>query len=83
VPRWSSEDVKFWDVYEESEGPWNIRHSNYNNKIKRQSAMLKLTGELLKRNVAVESVEVLRKKIKSIKTCTGKSLGKSEKKTVE
>jgi len=29
--------------------------------------MLKLMGELLKRNVAVESVEVLRKKIKSIK----------------
>jgi hypothetical protein len=31
--------------------------------MKRDSAMLKLMGELLKRNVAVESVEVLRKKI--------------------
>jgi hypothetical protein len=32
-------------------------------------------GELLKRNLAVESVEVMRKKLKSIKkTCTGKSL---------
>jgi len=29
--------------------------------------MLKLMGELLKRNMAVESVEVLRKEIKSIK----------------
>jgi hypothetical protein len=68
VSKWSSEDVvKFWDVYEESEGLWNIRHSDYNNKIKRDSAMLKLMGKLLKRNVAVESVEVLRKKIKSIK----------------
>jgi hypothetical protein len=36
-------------------------------KLIRDSAMLKLMGELLKRNVAVESVEVLRKKIKSIK----------------
>ena len=62
------------DVYEESEGLWNIRHSDYNYKIKRDNAMLKLMGQLLKRNVAVESLEVLRKKIKSIKTCTGKSL---------
>ena len=47
------------DVYEECEGLWNIRHSDYNNKIKRDSAVLKPMGELLKRNVAVESVEVL------------------------
>jgi len=60
VSKWSSEVViKFLDVYKESEGFWNIRHSNYNNKIKRDSAVLKLMGELLKRNVAVESVEVL------------------------
>ena len=39
-PKWSSEDVvKFLDVYEESEDFWNIRHSDYNNKIKRDSAM--------------------------------------------
>ena len=63
----NSEDVKFLDVYEESEGLWNTRHSDYNNKIKRYSAMLKLMGELLKRNMADESVEDLRKKIKSIK----------------
>jgi hypothetical protein len=73
--KWSSEDVvKFLDVYEDFEGIWNIRHSDYNNNIKRDSAMLKLMGELLKRDVGVESVEVLRKKVKSIKTCTGKSL---------
>ena len=59
VSKWSSKDVKFLDVFEESEGLWNIRHSDYNNKMKRDSAMLKLMGELLKRNVAVESVEVL------------------------
>jgi hypothetical protein len=48
LSKWSSEDVvKFLDVYEESEGLWNIRHSDYNNKIKRDSAMLKLMGELL------------------------------------
>ena len=64
VSNWNSEDVvRFLDVNEESEGLWNIRHSDYNNKIKCDSAMLKLMGELLKRNVAVESVEVLRKKI--------------------
>jgi len=60
VSKWSSEDVvKFLDVYEESEGLWNIRHSDYNNKIKHDSAMLKLMGKLLKRNMAVESVEFL------------------------
>jgi hypothetical protein len=64
VSKWSSEDVvKFLVVYEESEGLWNIRYSDYNDKIKRDSAMLKLMGELLKKNVAVENVEVLRKKI--------------------
>ena len=43
VSKWSSEDVvKFLDVYEESEGLWNIRHSDYNHKIKRDSAVLKL-----------------------------------------
>jgi hypothetical protein len=65
VSKWSSEDVvKFLDVYEEYEGLWNIQHSDYNNKIQRDSAVLKLMGELLKRDVVVESVEVLRKKVK-------------------
>jgi len=63
VSKSSSEDaVKFLDVYEESGCLWNIRHSDYNNQIKRDSAMFKLMGALLKRNVAVESVEVLRKR---------------------
>jgi len=80
VSKWSSEDVvKFLDVYEESEGLWNIRHSDYDNKMKRDSAMLKLIDELLKRNVAVESVEVLRKKIKSIKNVYRQELTKIEK----
>ena len=68
VFRCSSEGVvKFLNVYEEYQGHWNKRHSDYNNKIKRDSVMLKLMGELLTRNVADESVDVLRKKIKSIK----------------
>jgi len=80
VSKWSSEDVvKFLDVYEESEGLWNIRHSDYNNKMKGDSAMLKLIDELLKRNVAVESVEVLRKKIKSFKNVYRQELTKIEK----
>jgi hypothetical protein len=59
VSKSSSEDVaKFFDVYEESEGLWNIRYSD-NSKIIRDSAVLKLMSEVLKRNVAVESVEVL------------------------
>jgi hypothetical protein len=67
VSKWSSEDVvKFLDVYEESEGLWNVRHSDHNNKTKGDSAVLKLMDELLKGNVAVESVEVLREKINSI-----------------
>jgi hypothetical protein len=36
-------------------------------------------GELLKRNVAVESVEVMRKKIKSIKNMSQKELTNIEK----
>jgi hypothetical protein len=66
-------------VYEESEGLWNIRHFNYNNKIKSDSAMLKPMGEILKRNVAVESVEVLRKKIKSLKNPYRQELTKIKK----
>ena len=68
------------DVYEESEGLWNIRHSDYNNKIKSDSAMLKLMGEVLKRIVAVESLEVLRKMMKSSKKRTGKSFRRVKKK---
>jgi hypothetical protein len=68
VSKWSSEDVvKFLDVYEESEGFSNIRHPDYNNKMKRDSAMMKLMGKPLTRNVPVKSVEVLQRKIKSIK----------------
>ena len=80
VSKWSNEDVvEFLDVYKESEGLWNIQYSDYNNKIKRDSAMLKLMGEILKRNVAVEGVEVLRKKIKSIKNEYRQELTKIEK----
>jgi hypothetical protein len=79
VSEWSSEDVKFLDVYEKSNGLWNIRNSDYNNKIKRDSAMLKLMGELLKRNVALGRVEVLRKKIKRIKYVYRQELTKIEK----
>jgi hypothetical protein len=80
VSKRNSEDViRFLDVNGESEGVWNIRHSDYNNKIKCDSAMLKLMGELLKkRNVTVESVEVLRKKIKSIKNVYRQELTKTE-----
>ena len=41
--------------------------------------MLKLMGELLKRNMAVESVEVLRTKIKGIKNVYRQELTKTEK----
>ena len=50
-----------------------------NNKIKRDSTMLKLMGELLKRNVAVQSVEVLQKKIKIIKNVYRQEFTKIEK----
>jgi len=41
--------------------------------------MFKLMGERLKRNVAVESVEVLRKKTESIKNVHRQELTKTEK----
>jgi plasmid replication initiation protein len=78
--KWSGEEVmKFLDVYEDFESIWNIRHSDYSNKIKRDTSMLKLMDELLKRYVRVESVEVLRKKIKSIKNVYRQELAKIEK----
>jgi hypothetical protein len=58
------------------------RHSDYNSEIKRDSAMLKLMGELLRRNVAVESVEVLRKKIKSIQNMYRQELMKMGEKKI-
>jgi hypothetical protein len=45
--------------------------------------MLKVVGELLKRNVAVESVEVLRKKIKEYKNVYQQELTKVGKKEVK
>ena len=41
--------------------------------------MLKLMGELLKRNLAVESVEVLRKEIKIVKNAYRQEITKIEK----
>jgi hypothetical protein len=81
VSKWNSEEVvKFLDVYENFECLWNIRHSDYNNKIKGDSAMSKLMGVLLKNNVAVEGVDVLGKKIKSIKNVKLVKIEKSPKK---
>jgi uncharacterized membrane protein len=54
-------------------------HGKTTLKKKSYIAMLKLMGELLKRNVAAESVEVLRKKIKSIKNVYRQELTKTEK----
>jgi len=41
--------------------------------------MFKIMGEILKRNMALESVEVLRKKVKSIKNVYRQELKNTEK----
>lgn len=58
-----------FDIYEEHKWLWNIRRSECRNKSKRDSPMIKLMNVLLKENIAVENIECLRKKIKTIKKC--------------
>ena len=58
---------------------WNVRHSDYPNKAKRESAMIKLKGELVGLAVAVPDLSFLKARIKA--TYRGELLKVSESKT--
>jgi hypothetical protein len=66
--KWNSDEiVKFLDIYEHHECLWNIRHSDYSSKLKRDSMMSKFMSDIIRENAFIENIECLRKKIKIIK----------------
>jgi hypothetical protein len=80
--KWNSDEiVKFLDIYEHDECLWNIRHSDYSNKLKRDSMMSKLMSDIIRENVFIKNIECLRKKIKIIKNVYRQELLKVEKST--
>lgn len=67
--KWNSDDIfKFLEIYQQFELLWNIRHSEYVNKQKRESAMRRLMSDLQQEGIEVPDISFLRNKIKVIKT---------------
>lgn len=67
--KWSSDEITiFLEIFQNHELLWNIRHEDYVDKPKRESAMKKLRDELLQQNIVIPDIAFLRSKIKSIKT---------------
>lgn len=66
--KWSVDNITvFLECYEKHELLWNIRHVNYVNKQKRESAMMNLKVELEELGVQVPDLAFLRARIKAIK----------------
>lgn len=81
--KWSTDNITvFLDCYVNYELLWNIRHPDYVNKAKRESAMLKLKYELVVLGLQVPDMGFLRARIKAIKsTYRAEVLKVSESKT--
>lgn len=81
--KWSADNIgTFLETYINYELLWNVRHSDYPNKAKRESSMIKLKGELIGLGVAVPDLSFLRARIKAVKaTYRGELLKVSESKT--
>jgi hypothetical protein len=80
VPKWNSNEIaKFLEIYETYEILWNIRLYDYSNKNKRESAFQKLMKELRDDGFQDITLEILRKKIKTIKTVYRQELAKVQK----
>lgn len=60
--------ITFLDTYVNFELLWNIRHTDYANKAKRESAMMKLMVVLTDQGVPVPDIAFLRARIKAIKS---------------
>lgn len=66
--KWSADNIgTFLETYIKYELLWNVRHSDYLNKAKRENSMTKLKDELLELGVAVPGLCFLRARIKAIK----------------
>lgn len=66
--KWSVDNITaFLECYEKHELLWNIRHVDYVNKQKRESAIMKLKVELGELGVQVPDLGFLRARIKAIK----------------
>lgn len=78
--KWNSQDIlRFLNIYEHYEALWNTQHSDYNSKNKRDRVMKELMKELLEKNIIVENIDSLRRKIKIIKNVYRQELVKMEK----
>jgi len=78
--KWNAEDIfKFLERYEEYECLWDIRHTDYMNRSKRDMAMNTLAEALIRKGLHVPNVDFLRKKIKVIKNVYRQELVKIEK----
>lgn len=64
--KWNANHIlRFLDIYEKHQILWDIKHEDYNNKYKRKCAFQKVIKELEFKGI---TLEILRKKIKTIKT---------------
>jgi hypothetical protein len=69
MSKWNSENIcKFLDIYEDYELLWNTRLEDYMNKSKRESALQRLVSVIAEHNLGHFTCDMLRKRIKSIKT---------------
>jgi hypothetical protein len=77
APRWNvNEIIKFLELYETYELLWNIRHQDYTNKNKRDLSFEKLVLQLREHGFENIDVELVRKKLKTIKTVYRQELSK-------
>ncbi|XP_069702742.1 uncharacterized protein [Periplaneta americana] len=77
APKWNSNDImKFLEVYERYELLWNTHNKEYLNKTKRELMFQKLVSELKKQGFEKIDIEVVRKKIKTLKTVYRQELTK-------
>ena len=68
APKWSSDQViRFLEMFEGHELMWNAKHPDYANKNKRDLALMKLMGELEECGIPVNTIPILRQKIKTIR----------------
>jgi hypothetical protein len=69
MSKWNSETVcKFLDIYEQHELLWNTRLEDYMNKGKRECALQKMVSVIAEHGLGHFTCDMLRKRIKSIKT---------------
>jgi hypothetical protein len=77
APRWNANEIiKFLELYETYELLWNFRHKDYLNKNRRELSFETLVLELREQEFESTDVELVRKKLKTIKTVYRQELSK-------